>query len=103
MYEILPFVTLTGKGWSGLAEGIKDVVMNGLGSHGFEAYGYLAIGVGLIGALISVFVHRVSQQSRFPGWFGFVVLALFGSLALSGIQFFIDLLTIVTDWFKTLF
>lgn len=96
----MDFVTLSG--WKGFFDGMNQMFREGLGTYGLQGIGIAITVVGLAMAVISYFVHKANQQSRLPGWFTWLVVALVGVIATSGIDKPIELLTRFKDWLFSL-
>ena len=93
-------VTLSG--WQGFLDEMNAMFRDGLGTYGLQGIGIMITVVGLVMAVISYFIHKANQQSRLPGWFTWLIVALVGVFATSGIDKPIELLTRFKDWLLSL-
>lgn len=90
-------------GWDGFKDSMETFFYKGMGSGGFKGLGIAiaVIGIGL--AIISFVVHKLNPQSRMPGWFMCLLVALLGSMLFTGVEPVLDIVQWIRDtimeWF----
>lgn len=89
-------------GWDKFSDGMKGFFQNGLGGPGAKAIGGAIMVVGIIVAVISFALHHFNPQSRFPGWFMCIVVAIVGALIASGISTPMTIIKNIKDWLVSL-
>lgn len=83
-------------GWSNFKAAMTEFFYNGLGGDGTQGIGIVIAVVGIVLAAISFVVHKLNPQSRMPGWFTCLIVALIGTLLFSGVG---PVLKII-QWFR---
>lgn len=73
-------------GWSGFKQSMTDFFYTGLGGDGTSAIGIVIAVIGIVLAVVSFVVHKLNPQSRLPGWFTCVIVALIGTMLFSGVS-----------------
>lgn len=89
-------VMTTAPGWGGFKDSMTEFFYNGLGGEGAEGIGIAIAVIGIVLAAISFVVHKLNPQSRMPGWFTCLIVALIGTLLFTGVA---PVLKIV-QWFR---
>lgn len=77
---------LMASGWSSFKSEMEKFFKNGLGGPGMEGVGIAIMVIGIVLAVVSFVVHRINPQSRMPGPLVCVVIAVVGSVLMSGIE-----------------
>lgn len=72
-------------GWSGFKTSMTDFFYKGLGGDGTQAIGIVIAVIGVVMAAVSFVVHKLNPQSRLPGWFTCLIVALVGTMLFSGV------------------
>lgn len=83
-------------GWTGFKTSMTEFFYNGLGGEGTQAIGIVIAVIGIVLAAVSFVLHKMNPQSRMPGWFTCLIVALIGTLLFSGVA---PVLKIV-QWFR---
>ena len=90
-------------GWSNFRQSMSDFFYTGLGGDGAAGIGIVIAVVGVILAAVSFVMHKMNPQSRMPGWFTCLVIAVIGSLLFTGVQPVLDVIMWLRDtvmgWF----
>ena len=83
-------------GWGNFKKAMTEFFYNGLGGEGTQGIGIVIAVIGIVLAAISFVVHKLNPQSRMPGWFTCLIVALIGTLLFSGVA---PVLKII-QWFR---
>lgn len=90
-------------GWTGFRKSMTDFFYTGLGGDGAAGIGIVIAVVGIILAAVSFVMHKLNPQTRMPGWFTCLVIAVIGSLLFTGVQPVLSVITWLRDtvmgWF----
>lgn len=90
-------------GWEGFKKSMNDFFYNGLGQGGLQGLGIAIAVIGIALAVISFVVHKLNPQSRMPGWFMCLVVAILGSMLFTGVGPMLKLIQWIRDvimgWF----
>ena len=90
-------------GWGNFRQSMSDFFYTGLGGDGAAGIGIVIAVVGVILAAVSFVMHKMNPQSRMPGWFTCLVIAVIGSLLFTGVQPVLDVIMWLRDtvmgWF----
>lgn len=90
-------------GWTGFKDSMTEFFYNGLGGEGTQAIGMVIAVVGVLLAAVSFVVHKLNPQSRLPGWFTCLIVALIGTLLFTGVGPVIKIVQWIRDtvlgWF----
>lgn len=89
-------------GWAAFKKSMDAFFQSGLGGKGAEAIGGAILVVGIITAVVSFALHHFNPQSRFPGWFMCIVVAIVGALIASGIKTPVTIIGNIKDWLVSL-
>lgn len=73
-------------GWKVFKQSMTNFFYNGLGVEGAQGIGIAIAVIGAILAAISFVVHKLNPQSRMPGWFTCLIVALIGTMLFTGVQ-----------------
>lgn len=87
---------MTVSGWTNFKTAMTNFFYNGLGGDGTQAIGIVIAVIGIVLAAVSFVVHKLNPQSRIPGWFTCLIVALIGTLLFSGVG---PVLKII-QWFR---
>lgn len=83
-------------GWGNFKKAMTDFFYTGLGGDGTQAIGIVIAVIGIVLAVVSFVIHKLNPQSRMPGWFTCLIIALIGTLLFSGVA---PVLKII-QWFR---
>lgn len=83
-------------GWSNFKAAMTEFFYNGLGGEGTQAIGIIIAVIGIVLAAASFVMHKLNPQSRMPGWFTCLIVALIGSLLFSGVAPVLEII----QWFR---
>lgn len=83
-------------GWGNFKKAMTEFFYNGLGGEGTQGIGIVIAVIGIVLAAVSFVMHKLNPQSRMPGWFTCLIVALIGTLLFSGVA---PVLKIV-QWFR---
>lgn len=72
-------------GWTSFKDSMTEFFYNGLGGDGTQGLGIVIAVIGVVMAVISFVVHKLNPQSRLPGWFTCLGIAVIGTLLFSGV------------------
>lgn len=72
-------------GWSGFKTSMTEFFYNGMGGDGAKGLGIAIAVIGIMVAALSFVVHKLNPQSRMPGWFTCLIVALIGTLLFTGV------------------
>lgn len=72
-------------GWGNFKQAMTDFFYTGLGGDGTQAIGIVIAVIGIVLAAVSFVLHKLNPQSRMPGWFTCLIVALIGTLLFSGV------------------
>lgn len=78
-------VTMAG-GWDAFGKNVSDWFETGLGGPGLQGVGTAIAIIGIVAAILSFVLHKFNPQSRFPGWFTCIMVAVVGSIAMTGLE-----------------
>lgn len=87
---------MTVSGWTNFKTAMTNFFYNGLGGDGTQAIGIVIAVIGIVLAAVSFVMHKLNPQSRMPGWFTCLIVALIGTLLFSGVG---PVLKII-QWFR---
>lgn len=85
-------------GWGSFKQTLDNFFQTGLGGDGAKGIGGAIVVIGIICAIVSFALHHFNPQSRFPGWFMCLVVAIVGSLLLTGIKTPMTIIGNIRDW-----
>lgn len=83
-------------GWTNFKTAMTEFFYNGLGGDGLQGIGIVIAVIGIALAAISFVMHKLNPQSRMPGWFTCLIVALIGTLLFSGVAPVLK----VIQWFR---
>lgn len=90
-------------GWSEFKTQMTNWFYNGMGGDGMKGLGIVIAVCGIILAVVSFVVHKINPQSRMPGWFTCLVIAVLGTLLFGGVGPVLKIITSIRDtvfnWF----
>lgn len=89
-------VTMAG-GWEDFSSNLTSWFREGLGGPGMQGVGVAIAVIGIVAAIVSFVVHKFNPQSRMPGWITCLVIALAGTIAMSGIDKPIQMVEAIRD------
>lgn len=76
----------SGGGWSAFQGEMEKFFKNGLGGPGMQGVGIAIMVIGIVMAVVSFVIHKVNPQSRMPGPLISLLIAVVGSVLMSGIE-----------------
>lgn len=88
---------LMSSGWTKFQGEMEKFFKNGLGGPGMQGVGIAIMVIGIVLAVVSFVVHKVNPQSRMPGPLISIVIAIVGSVLMSGIQKPLDFIEKIRD------
>lgn len=83
-------------GWTNFKNAMTNFFYNGLGGEGTQAIGMIIAVIGIVLAAVSFVLHKLNPQSRLPGWFTCLIVALIGTLLFTGVAPVLK----VVQWFR---
>lgn len=90
-------------GWSEFKSQMTSFFYNGLGGDGMKGIGIVIAVIGVTLAVVSFVVHKINPQSRMPGWFTCLIVAVLGTLLFAGVSPILAIITSIRDtvfgWF----
>ena len=90
-------------GWTNFKTAMTEFFYNGLGGDGTQALGIVIAVIGIVCAVISFVLHKMNPQSRMPGWFTCLMIALIGTMLFSGVSPVLKIIQWIRDtvlgWF----
>ena len=84
-------------GWSRFQGEMDKFFKEGLGGPGMQGVGIAIMVIGIVMAVVSFVVHKINPQSRMPGPLISIMIAIVGSILMSGIQKPLDYITKIRD------
>ena len=76
----------SGGGWNSFKNEMETFFKHGLGGPGMQGVGIAIMVIGIVMAVVSFVIHKVNPQSRMPGPLISIVIAIVGSVLMSGIE-----------------
>lgn len=80
------FPALAGDFWQNFGNGLDQFFRHGMGGPGAKGIGITILVIGIVFACVSFAVHKFNPQSKLPGWFMCLCVALAGSVLMGGID-----------------
>ena len=84
-------------GWSRFQGEMEKFFKEGLGGPGMQGVGIAIMVIGIVLAVVSFVVHKINPQSRMPGPLVSIMIAIVGSVLMSGIQKPLDYIEKIRD------
>ena len=85
-------------GWSGFRTKLEEWFLHGLGGEGAAGIGIAIAVMGIVGAVVSFFLHRANPQTRFPGWVTMLLAGVAGAMIIGGVEKPLELLKEAGNW-----
>lgn len=94
---------MTTTGWGAFKDQMTSFFYHGLGGEGTQAIGMIIAVVGIVLAAVSFVMHKLNPQSRLPGWFTCLIVAVIGTLLFTGVEPVLKIIQAIRDtvlgWF----